>query len=383
MKVYLDNSATSWPKPEVVYQAVDRFAREIGANPGRSSYESALESGRVLLEARTLLAELFHAPNPSSIVLAFNATDALNMAIKGLLEPGDHVVTTSMEHNSVLRPLTGLARRGIIDFTIVPADNQGRIDPEQVAAAIKDNTRLIAVNHVSNVVGTIAPVKEIGQIARDRGVTFLVDAAQSAGNTVIDVQEMNIDILAFTGHKALLGFQGTGGLYLRPGIVLKPWREGGTGSLSELDTQPEFLPDRLEAGTHNAHGWAGVVAGIKYILAIGVEEINAQEWALTQRLLAGLAEIPKIQVYGPDSSVRRGPIVSFNISGADGGQVGYELAERYGIMTRTGLHCAPHAHKSLGTFPEGTVRLSLSHFTTEEEIDYTLKSLADLVSILT
>lgn len=379
MKVYLDNSATSWPKPEAVYQAVDDFARNIGANPGRSGYDSAIESGRVLLEARILLAQLFNAPDPANIILGFNATDALNMAIKGVLEPGDHVVITSMEHNSVLRPVYGLAQQGLIQFSMVDADPTGMIDPAEIATVLRSNTKLIIVNHVSNVIGTAAPLAQISQIAKDHGVLLLVDAAQSAGITSIDVQALGADMLAFTGHKALLGYQGTGGLYLRKGISLKPWREGGTGSVSELETQPEFLPDHLEAGTANTHGWAGVSAGVKHILETGVEQIGEIEWGLTRRLLDGLAQIPKVKLYGPAPQVHRGPIVSFNIEGVDGGILGFELAERYGIMCRTGLHCAPYAHRSIGTFPQGTVRLSLSQFNTTAEIDYTVKSIGEYV----
>ncbi len=377
MKVYLDNSATSWPKPETVYQAADNYARNIGANPGRSGYDQAVASGRILLEARSLLAQLFNATDPGHIVLAFNATDALNMAIKGVLEPGDHVVTTSMEHNSVLRPLNGLAQRGQITFTVVPGDKFGQVAADQVAAAIQENTKLIIATHVSNVVGTVAPLAEIGKIAQEKGALFLVDGAQSAGNTEIDVQSMSIDLLAFTGHKALLGFQGTGGLYIRPGLNIKPWREGGTGSVSEQDTQPEFFPDCLEAGTANTHGWASICAGIEYIQKIGVAEINAKEWEITHYFLEGLAAIPKITVYGPEITVQRGPIVSCNIAGVDAGIAGFELAERYGIMCRTGLHCAPYAHKTIGTYPEGTIRFSLSHFTTRAELDYTLRSLQE------
>lgn len=380
MKVYLDNSATSWPKPEEVYRAVDHFARHVGANAGRSAYEEAIASGRVLLEARILIAQLIKASDPAEIVLAFNATDALNMAIKGVLEPGDHVVTTSLEHNAVMRPLNGVAGRTGVTFTIVQAEPTGFIDPAKIAAAIKPETKLVIVNHISNLIGTEAPLAEIGKITTDKGVLFLVDAAQSAGNTPLDVQKMGIDLLAFTGHKALLGFQGTGGLYVRPGVRLKPWREGGTGSESEMDVQPEMMPDALEAGTANCHGWAGVCAGVKHILELGVETIQAQEWRLTKRLLEGLAEIPRVKLYGPDPSVRRGPIVSFNIEGMDGGQVGYELAETYGIMSRTGLHCTPHAHKTVGSFPEGSVRLSLSHFNTAEEIDYTIESIRKLAA---
>jgi len=380
VKVYLDNSATSWPKPEEVYRAVDDFARNIGGNAGRSAHDDAIASGRVLLEARILIAQLIKAADPAEIVLAFNATDALNMAIKGVLEPGDHVVTTSMEHNAVLRPLNGVAARNRVTYTIVQSEPTGFIDPAKIAAAIRPETKLVIVNHVSNLIGTEAPLAQIGKITTDKGVLLLVDAAQSAGNTPIDVQAMGIDLLAFTGHKALLGFQGTGGLYIRPGVCLKPWREGGTGSQSELDVQPEMLPDALEAGTANCHGWAGVCAGVKHILEVGVETIQEQEWRLTKRLLEGLAEIPRVKLYGPDPSVQRGPIVSFNLEGMDGGEVGYELAESYGIMTRTGLHCTPHSHKTVGSFPEGSVRLSLSHFTTAEEISYTIESIRKLAA---
>ncbi len=379
MEVYLDNAATSYPKPEAVYQAMDHFMREVGANPGRSGHRRSLAAGRIVLAAREKVAQLLHAPDPTQIVFALNITDSLNMAIKGLVRPGDHVLTTSMEHNSVLRPLTALRNRGVIELTTVPCSVTGELAPELVAAAIRPNTAMIVLTHASNVVGTILPVTEVGQLAREQGICLVVDGAQGAGHLPVDVAAIGADIYAFTGHKSLLGPQGTGGMYVRPGLRITPWREGGTGSQSEQDVHPDFMPDCLEAGTANTVGIAGLAAGVSFLLDEGVEQIRTREERLTQRLIDGLSQYPAVTVYGPRDAARVTPVVSFTVDGMDGAEVGFRLDQEYGIACRTGLHCAPHAHKTIGTFPGGTVRFSLGCFNTTAEMDYAVHAVGEII----
>ncbi|MGB9792804.1 MAG: aminotransferase class V-fold PLP-dependent enzyme [Thermacetogeniaceae bacterium] len=375
--IYLDNAATSWPKPECVYQAVDRFNREIGANPGRGSHRKAVEAGMVLLETRELLAKLFNVRDSSRIVFLPNATYALNLALKGVLNPGDHAVISSMEHNAVARPLHTLEQRGV-EVSIVQCAPDGSLDPRDVEMAIRDNTRLICLVHASNLTGTIMPVEEVGRIARERGVLFLVDAAQTAGVLPIDVEAMHIDLLAFTGHKGLFGPQGTGGLYIRQGLELHPLIEGGTGSLSEELSQPDFLPDRFESGTPNTPGLAGLGAGVRYLLEIGVEKVRQHEQELTELLLCGLREIEGVTVYGPCDSRRQVAVVSFNIEGIGCGEVSLLLDKGYGIITRSGLHCAPLAHRTIGTIKTGACRLSPGFFNTAEDIEKTVRAIAEI-----
>jgi cysteine desulfurase/selenocysteine lyase len=291
MSAYLDNAATSWPKPETVYQAVDHFMREVGATPGRGGHWREEEAARIADEARAALAQLFNAPDPAGIAFTMNATQAINMALKGILRPGDHVVTSAIEHNAMWRPLKALERRGVA-VTAVPCAADGTLDPADVAAAIRPATRLIALLHASNVLGTLLPVAEIGQIAQDHGILFLVDAAQTAGAYPIDMAAMHIDLLAFPGHKGLYGPHGTGGLVVRPGIHLETWIEGGSGVESEPETMPEALPLRLEAGTHNAAGIAGLLAGVRFVLEEGVERIRVHELALTGQLIEALCDVP-------------------------------------------------------------------------------------------
>lgn len=378
-KIYFDNAATTWPKPEAVYRAVEEFMVNIGANPGRSGHECSLNAGRILTETREKLAQLLGAPAPDRIVFTLNCTDALNMALKGVLRPGDHVVTSALEHNSILRPLEGLRERGVIDYTVVPASPAGELDPADFAKAVRPKTRLIAVTHASNVIGSITPLAEIGAVARERGTLFLVDAAQTAGVLPLDVRRLGIDLLAFAGHKGLLGPMGTGGLYVRPGLELAPWREGGTGSRSELTTQPDFYPDHLEAGTPNTPGLAGLNAALDFILGTGVAAIQQKEQALFARLHTGLAEIAGVKLYGSPDLTRRVAVLSFTLAGHDNAEVAAYLDRQFGIMSRPGLQCAPLAHKAIGTFPEGTVRFSLGYFNTEEEVDQAIQAVAALV----
>lgn len=379
--IYLDNAATSWPKPPGVLEAMARFLTEVGANPGRSGHRLSVEAGRIVYAAREAVAELFHAPDPLRVVFGLNATEGLNLAMRGLLRPGDHVVTSSMEHNSVMRPLRALEREGV-EVTVVPCSPEGTLDPQAVLAALRPNTRLVVLNHASNVTGTILPVVEVGRALRQRnGPLLLVDAAQSGGAVPIDMQADGIDLLAFTGHKSLYGPMGTGGLIFGERVPLgefRPLIRGGTGSRSEQEEQPDFLPDMGESGTPNAVGLAGLEAGVRWVLERGVEAIRAREVELTQHLLDGLREIPGVTVYGPADARRRTAVVSFSIAGMEPSEVGMRLDEEYGILCRVGLHCAPAAHRTIGTFPTGTVRFSLGAFTTRKEVEAALRAVAQL-----
>jgi cysteine desulfurase family protein len=374
--IYLDNAASSWPKPDQTWQAMEHFLLHVGANPGRSGHRLSIEAGRILMESRDALAELFGIDDPLRICFTRNATESLNLAISGSLKPGDHCITTSMEHNSVMRPLRALERRGV-EVTAVPCSPQGELDPQEIEKAIKANTKLVVTTHASNVTGTLMPINAIGKITRKHGVLFCIDAAQTAGSYPIDVKKMCIDLLAFTGHKALYGPQGIGGLYIREGLEadLEPLIKGGTGSRSEFQEQPDFMPDKYESGTPNTVGIAGLGAGVRFILTQGVARIRAKEQALTCMLIEGLESIPGINVYGCGDAERQVAICSFNIAGLPPSEVTMELDEEYAIMSRPGLHCAPAAHQTIGTFPQGTVRLSAGYFTTEEEIALALKAL--------
>ncbi|WZL73148.1 aminotransferase class V-fold PLP-dependent enzyme [Clostridiaceae bacterium 35-E11] len=364
---YLDNAATTFPKPEKVYQAMDQCMREYGANPGRSGHKLALKAGRAIYRTRELLCQLFHIDNPMQIIFTCNATDSLNLALKGILKTGDHVITTSMEHNSMIRPIKSLEKSGV-ENTVVQCDEKGMLDPEKIQAAIKENTKLIAITHASNVSGTRMPIEKIGEIAKKNKTLFLVDAAQTAGVYDIDVQKMNIDLLAAPGHKGLMGPQGTGILYIREGVELMHMKEGGTGSKSEMLTQPEIIPDRYESGTPNTPGIVGLGAGVAFILEEGLDKIRNHEEALTAYMLSELKKIEKIIVYGPQDSKKQAAVISINIGEEDSSEVSYVLDKVFDIAVRSGLHCAPMAHQTLGTFEQGTVRFSLGYFTTKEDI---------------
>lgn len=378
--VYFDNAATSFPKPPGVLEAMRHFTEEIGANPGRSGHRFSVAAGEILVDTRDYLAELLNVRDSLRIAFTKNASEALNTAIFGIVRPGDHVVTSSMEHNSVSRPLRYLADEKIIELTIVSCDKKtGLLDPSAIKKALKKNTKLIIMVHGSNASGTIQPIGEVGEIARQSDVILAVDAAQTAGSLPIDVEAMKIDLLCFTGHKALFGPQGTGGIYVRPGLQLKPLMRGGTGSRSEEDTHPDFMPDLLECGTPNTHGIAGLEAGIKFILNETVTKIREYEVRLTQRLLDGLKQIPGVTIHGPATAAERTPIISMTSASRDNGEVGQLLDEKYGILVRVGLHCAPWAHQTLGTYPEGTVRFSLGYFNTDSEVDYLLEALTEII----
>ena len=372
--IYLDNAATTWPKPETVYTEMDRFFRLTAANPGRSGHRMAVATELAIQRTRLGLARLFNIPDPERIVFACNATDALNTALKGLLRPGDHVVTSTMEHNSVLRPLKALEGRGV-SVTRVVASPTGLIDPSAVTRAMRPETRMIVTTHISNVTGTIEPIAEIGSVARSHNVLYLVDGAQSAGTLPIDLAALPVDLFAFTGHKGLFGPPGIGGLCIGVRVEMKDFstlREGGTGTHSEQDIQPAELPHRFEAGTPNTVGIVGLGAGVEFLAGRGVEAVREQEMVLMDQLVEGLRRIPGLTMYGPADAGDRGAVVSFTIEGWRPADVGAVLDQHFGVACRTGLHCAPEAARTIGTFPLGTVRLSLSIFNTTEEIDLVL-----------
>jgi len=380
---YFDNAATSWPKPEAVYKAPETQMRQGFGNPGRSGHTRTLESDRLIYLTREAVAGLFNIPDPGRVIFSLNATDALNIAIKGFLNRGDHVLFTAMEHNSVLRPLGGLRLDGLITTTEIPCSTDGFPDLNYLDKAYRPNTRLLVINHASNVTGTIMPLKEMIASAHRHGVMVLVDAAQTAGSVKIDVISEEIDMLAFTGHKSLLGPTGTGGLYVKPGLDLKSLREGGTGSQSELDQHPETMPERLEAGTLNSVGLAGLLEGIRFIRQAGTEEIRNHEMNIRTYLYEGLRKIKGIKLYGPADAQLCSCIVSFTMEQTDCGEIGYILENSYGILCRTGLHCAPLAHKAIGTFPEGTVRLSPGFFSKQSDIDFLLNAIEDIAILAT
>jgi cysteine desulfurase/selenocysteine lyase len=369
MSLYLDNAATSFPKPEPVYQAVMRTMRDVGGSAGRGGHRRSLEAGRLLLQAREAVARLLSAPDSSRVIFTHSATEALNMAVRGTLAAGDHVVTTAMEHNSLLRPLYLLRRQGV-ELTIVDAGSDGLVDPADVRRAVRANTRLIAVGHVSNVSGTIQPVEHLVAIAREANALFLLDAAQSAGSLPIDVVAGGIDLLAAPGHKGLLGPQGTGFLYVAPGVTLTPFLAGGTGSHSSSTEQPAAIPEGFEAGTHNMPGIAGLTAGIGFVLEQGVSAIGGKERSLAEAARSGLLPLPGVNVCGPQDPLLRAGVLSFTVAELDPAALAFALDQRFDIAVRAGLHCAALAHRALGTFPEGTVRVSPGPFTTSAEIAF-------------
>ena len=379
--IYLDNAATSFPKPEGVYAALDHFARHSLANPGRSGHKMAQAAEHALADARHRLNRFLNGRHPERFAFTLNATDALNMAFKGVLDPGDHVITTDLEHNSVSRPLVALAGAGRITLTRVPADGGGTIDPAAVEAAITPATRLIALTHASNVLGTIQPVAEVGAIARAHDLLFLVDAAQTVGVVPIDVQALAIDLLAFPGHKSLLGPTGTGALYVGPRAAVRAWREGGTGGDSLTPTQPPDFPHHLEGGTPNVLGVAGLIAGLDFVEERGVEAIRRHEVELCDRLRAALAEMPGFEVFGHGDPARRVGAVAFRYEGIAAPDLGAILDSSFDIAVRPGLHCAPYIHKALGTAPDGLVRVSPGPFTTAAEIDALIAALREVTGV--
>ncbi len=378
--IYLDNAATTFPKPKEVLQGmVDAYGR-FGVNPGRSGYDLCMLAGELVFETRKSLAVLFGGKTPERLVFAANATDALNLAIQGVLKPGDHAITTTIEHNSVIRPLNHLCRDRHVEVDFVPVADDGRVDPDEIADHFKPHTRLVVVNHGSNVIGTIQPVAEIGRRCRERGILFAVDAAQTAGVIPIDVDAMSIDLLAFTGHKSLLGPTGTGGLLVREGVEVRHTRFGGTGVHSAHPFHLEEYPHRLEAGTGNVLGIAGLHVALEYLAKRGIAEIHGQEMALFARLQQGLAAISGVVLHGPVGLEHRLPVLSFTVVGRDPADVGALLDADFNIAARTGLQCAPLIHEQMGTAPRGTVRFSLGPMNTAKDVEAGIAAVSEIAA---
>lgn len=383
-RIYLDNAATTWPKPEAVYAAVDQYQRENGAPNGRSGYREAMEANGIVERARQGVATLIGTDDPLQIVFGSNGTDVLNLAIRGVVRPGDHVVTTVCDHNSVLRPLRALSEQAGVNVSYVPCDGEGHVSPDDVRAALRPETRLVAVIHASNVTGAIQPIESIGRVVREHGALFLVDAAQSLGHMPIDVSQLEVDLLAAPGHKGLLGPLGTGVLYIRPGVetVLQPLRYGGTGTRSDEDRQPDELPDKYEPGNHNLLGLAGLVASCEFLARKSIEAIHRHHVELTARLLERFRGIDGLTIHGPQSTANRTSVVSVTVDGYDPQELAAVLESTHRIQCRAGLHCAPRMHAALGTTAGGgTLRLSPGFATTIDEIDQVAAALEEVASV--
>lgn len=374
---YFDNSATSFPKPESVYKCVEKAVRLYGANPGRGGHRMAVEASQAIYETREKVASLFNIKKPLQIAFTYNSTYALNFAVKGAVPKDSHIITTSLEHNSVLRPVFYEKDENNAHVSIIEPSEDGNIHSEDIIAAMKPDTKAVVLTHMSNVTGTIIDLLPITTEARKRNILTIVDVSQSAGFLDIDVEEMKIDILCFTGHKSLFGIQGTGGIYIREGIPFSPIIEGGTGSFSKMKRQPHSMPEALEAGTLNTPGIVSLGAGIDFINSIGLENIRKHEYSLTEKFIEGIKNIEEIIIYGPE---KRGPVVTLNIKGVDSGDLAAYLDEEYAILTRAGIHCAPLAHESMHSGENGGVRFSFGYFNTEEDITYAINTLKNIVS---
>lgn len=374
--IYLDNAATTVQKPRQVAEAVAEAICSLG-NAGRGVHEATLGASRVIFDTRKRLADFFHAENPKQIVFTMNSTESLNIAVKGILQSGDHVITTELEHNSVLRPLYEMEKKGV-KLTIIKSDEKGRIEVQDFEREMRENTRMIVCTHGSNLTGNMVDIAKIGGIARRHQVLFCVDASQTAGVFPIDVQVMGIDLLCFTGHKSLLGPQGTGGLYVREGVAVRPLKSGGSGVQTYRREHPSDMPTALEAGTLNGHGIAGLNAAVAYIQETGMDVIRKREQELMKRFYDGVKEIPGVKIYGDFTTDDRCPIVALNLGDYDSSEVSDELFMTYGIATRPGAHCAPLMHKALGTVEQGAVRFSFSHYNMEEEIEAAVEALRGL-----
>jgi cysteine desulfurase family protein len=381
--IYLDNSATTFPKPDIVYDFMSTFYRKHGVNPGRSGFDAAIETEEIVFNTRKLLTDMFNGGgDPNRLTFSYNATDSLNMILQGLSEKGDHVLATMLEHNSVLRPLYCMQQQGIIDVTYLPFDHAGYVDPDDVKKAIRPNTKFLICTHSSNVIGTVQPLAEIGKICREAGVIFVVDGSQSAGAIEVDMLASNIDVYIFTGHKSLMGPTGIGGSYVREGVYIRQTRYGGTGVRSAYPAHLEEYPYRLEAGTLNLLGVAGLNAGIKWITEKGIDNLHHQEMLLWNKLRLALQSMDKVILYCATGTENQNPVLSFNIQGFEAADVGTMLDVDYNIACRTGLQCAPKLHEHLNTFDiHGTVRLSLGPFNTEADIDTTIDAIKDIASI--
>ncbi len=380
-RVYLDNGSTSFPKAPGVSDAVKFFMDEVGANVNRGGYESAYSAEDVIMETREMLKKLFHFPGKvRNVIFTPNITYSLNYIIKGWLKPGDHVLVSSMEHNAMMRPIVQMEQMGVT-FDRIPCSRDGEMMVEKIEEMIKPNTKGILTLHGSNVCGAIMPLEEVGAICKKHGIKFIVDAAQTAGVFPIDMEKMNIDILAFTGHKSLLGPQGIGGFLLTDEMakVVDPLIVGGTGSVSDSEIQPEFLPDKYESGTPNIPAIYGLHAGLKYIMEKGIDHIREEEMKLAGAFMEKMKEIPGVRIVGPNRVENRAPVVSLDFEGRDNAEIAFNLDNEYGISTRTGLHCAPNAHKTLETYPQGTVRFSFGHFNTMDEVLFAAKAVKVLI----
>ncbi len=379
--IYLDNAATSHPKPETVYARLDRVSREVGANPGRSGHRLAVEAEREIAAARREIAALLHAPDPQRIVFALNATDALSMAMKGILREGDHVITTPLEHNSVARPLQRLEREGFIQVTRLTASPAGVVDPDDLERALERRTRLVVMAHAGNVLGNVQPIARVGERTRAHGALLLVDAAQSAGSVLVDVAADRIDLLAFAGHKGLLGPTGTGGLWVGERAEVRPWREGGTGGDSAAPVHPDQFPERLEGGTPNTAGIAALGEGARWVRERGVDSILRHETSLGSRLWKQMEGERRVVLHGPDpAGPGRTGIVTFSVEGRSPAEVGAILDSSFSIAVRAGLHCAPGVHRLMGTFPEGAVRVSPGPFSTEDDMDAMAEAVREIAA---
>ena len=374
--IYLDNAATTMQKPEEVIEAVVQAMHSMG-NAGRGAHSASLEASRTIYDTRELLCRFFGGTDPRRLVFTSNSTESLNIAIKGLFEPGDHVITTMLEHNSVLRPLYEMEKRGV-ELTIIPADKKGVIEYNDIEKAIRPNTKAVVCTHGSNLTGNLVDIERIGKITRKNGLLLVVDASQTAGVFPIDVEKMQIDVLCFTGHKGLLGPQGTGGMYVREGIQIRPLKSGGSGVQTYSKSHPAEMPTALEAGTMNGHGIAGLHAAVEYIQRTGIDQIRKREQECMKRFYEGVIQVPGVKVYGDFDDMNRCAIVSLNIGDYDSSEVSDELLTEYRISTRPGAHCAPLMHEALGTVEQGAVRFSFSHFTTDEEVDTAIKAIREL-----
>lgn len=374
--IYLDNAATTMHKPQCVIDAVVRAMSSMG-NAGRGANDASLSASRIIYDTRERLCRLFGGTNPRQVVLTNNSTESLNIAVKGILEPGDHVITTMLEHNSVLRPLYEMEQKGV-RLTIIKSDEKGRISLSDIEDAVSEDTKMIICTNGSNLTGNYVDVAAVGKLAKAHGVLFVVDASQTAGVFPIDVQEMNIDVLCFTGHKGLLGPQGTGGLYVREGLTVRPLKSGGTGVQTYSKSQPKEMPTALEAGTLNGHGIAGLHAALGYLEETGIDVIREKEQKLMRQFYEGVKDIPGVTVYGDFESGKRCAIVTLNIGDYDSGEVSDALLVDYGISTRPGGHCAPLMHEALGTASQGAVRFSFSHYNTEEEVETAVRAIREL-----
>lgn len=376
--IYMDNAASSWPKPPTVIEAMKDCLLHYAANPGRGSHKMAVAASRVLFECRKNIATLFNIKNPNCISFAMNTTMALNQAIHGYVEPGDHVICTAIEHNSVRRPLEFLKKHKNVQLTYIPVDSSGYMNMETFKESFRNNTKLVICNHSSNLLGTITPIEKIVEVCKKKNVTILIDAAQTAGHLEIDVEALGIDMVAFPGHKGLLGPQGTGGLYIRPEMELEPFLLGGTGSQSEMIEQPVVRPDRYESGTPNTVGIAGLNEGVKFILKETVQAIHKKEWELTQQLMQELQGEANIEILGPALGEDKTGIVALNITGIDASEIAYKLDRTYNIAVRAGYHCTPLTHESMGTLNQGAVRFSVGYFTSSHDIEESVRAIKEL-----